>query len=400
MPSGQTRFLNLSLLRPGDVVLSTSGRSKSRGVAYLSGGPYSHAALVLQDIVWFESVARGIDLSIKAPTLQRKMPSGTYDWLLDVSEYDEIAVFRHYLFDWLRPERKQKAIDSLEQFVFRQLGDEYARVGHLAGLLRRPRILRSALDRFPRLGQVLARCIDKIVSPRKIAPGPFCSALIVLAYDEMGLDILKAPKSALDVTPSDLADEGVSYLRRTDGVVSLMPSDSDADVIDPLTEVVTRDLQRAISMAPLMGRARTMVERVVRRATSLQAHARDIKPEDEVASRLCTERALLALDSLNLQLDALAEAVVAGKILGSSLSTVRDNCNRLIDTLIEPMRISGTLGYRFETQLRLPRKGVKGSIMHERMRTLQQRASEVDLKRSAALSKTIDILKEVELRSR
>lgn len=197
------RFLRLDMLQRGDVVLLREADWISRGIAKATRGRYAHAALVYEGGLWFESQADGIGFTWRPPSaVEADIGSKAGGFLLDVSKYAEVDVFRHPGWKALSQERKVVPEEKLEACVLELFGREYAPWD----------VVVSVAGRRPVLG-LMARIADVLRSGMKFDPGPFCSALVAVVYEEAGIDPFRRPTNSWETSPSDLADPEVSVFR-------------------------------------------------------------------------------------------------------------------------------------------------------------------------------------------
>ena len=215
------RMLRWDVLWPGDVLLSRS-RDKFSALsswATRNGNPlrrYSHAAIVLWGPSWFESNDAGVGYSYKR--LSKMERHGNKSWrLIDLSAYAEFDVFRHPILESESGLGSQVDSDLLMDITSQWLGRQYPPLRRLTGAT--PWLLR-----FPRVKSVAVGIFDKFDHywyglPDIVAPGPFCSELVVRIYDELALKVdprlvlFKTPRGSRRCSPNDLADPDISMLR-------------------------------------------------------------------------------------------------------------------------------------------------------------------------------------------
>jgi hypothetical protein len=194
------QYLNLSLLEPGDVILTfPPGKPQdvweSMGIAMATGGHYSHAILVLSPTIWFESEDYGVGPSYVL--VDRVERNGDDIRLLNCKgHWGKIAVFRH-------PDTSKIPTDDLAR--------KLAAITDRISFKRYPSYVRIArdlklLNYLPFRDQLLSLADGKRLT-LEINLGFFCSEVVAYAYRELGLPFTKEP---CQVTPSDIADPGIS----------------------------------------------------------------------------------------------------------------------------------------------------------------------------------------------
>jgi hypothetical protein len=175
-------FLVLNRLLPGDVVLCTERKTISESIARELNGQFAHAALILDDpCIWFESRTDGVGITLKIPD---KFPviDGVASPLLDVSRYyAAFTVLRHPAMETLSEQKRVAAVSKLGKMATDLTGLYYARLESLIELAPR--------WKNRRISKLLLRAGDLLTGGCKPLPGPFCSALIVVMYEEIGLDL-------------------------------------------------------------------------------------------------------------------------------------------------------------------------------------------------------------------
>ena len=238
-------MVRTDILRPGDVLLSRSSGLLSALTTFATANGnarrrYSHAALVLQGGSWFESSDNGVAFLYKRVSKTEK--HGTELWrLVDVSDFVHFDVYRHPLLERSHPpsELAQLIIKLTRHWV----GREYPPLRRLAGAT-------PLLPGLPRFKRILGDIKDKYDEvrfklPRVVAPGPFCSELVVRIYRELALElnpkltVFVAPRSARLISPNDLADPEISTLRIVNDAIVY----EDSGISDCRAEYISADLE-------------------------------------------------------------------------------------------------------------------------------------------------------------
>lgn len=201
MKDKEFKFIRADLLQPADIILSTdSGSKDSRKISLLTSGKYSHAALVVDPLLHFESIAMGIGFT--PLYISRVEKTGDQTKLLwDISSYKNIDVFRHP-----NIERSNDLTSKLINTVHSLRGLEYPELYKLSSAT-------DLLRGIPFLKEFILKLISKMQGePEKTSPGMFCSQLVKFCMDEIGYTPLKVDFVNSEVNPNHFADPRVSKL--------------------------------------------------------------------------------------------------------------------------------------------------------------------------------------------
>jgi cell wall-associated NlpC family hydrolase len=170
-----------TVLRAGDLLLSSANSLTSVGIRVLSVTPVSHAALYLGDGQVVEAVGSGV----------RLRPVADF-----VAEEATIVAFRH-------PAMSDAQAQSLRQFSLAQVGKKYNSMGIV---LQAPFTLQRQTCELPVVpGLVRDFCIRGLAAVQLGAARNdrfFCSQLVLQAYQQAQLPLTTA--DPLLVTPADL----------------------------------------------------------------------------------------------------------------------------------------------------------------------------------------------------
>jgi hypothetical protein len=207
---GIDRCLNLWALQPGDVILTFPKRAgwESHLITFVCGGPFSHAILVMNKWMWYESEDNGvgptiisidrIELNNKARVLKMINPN-----------WRRIAVYRHSeLLKISEDERFERISKIVEKYSFKQY-PHYERVVadlNLWPIVPFRRWLASLFDGDSDLNR-----------------GMFCSEVVAQVYKDLGHPFTRSPSS---IRPSDICNREVSHLERIDDVFCYLEHDS------------------------------------------------------------------------------------------------------------------------------------------------------------------------------
>jgi hypothetical protein len=209
--------LRAEMLEPGDVLLTRDVGWQSAAIASLTGGEFSHAALVVNQAMLFESDGGvighkaiqwfGHGTISGARTTVARLPT----------EPKLLAAYRH-------PGLRNLPTGSFdaafrEEFEY-SFGRDYSALYRLVPLANLPDELK------PLIAAAFKFYEDRI--PAQRIHGPFCSELVSRIYERMGLALFEQARPPANITPNHLAN---SNLLRVEGaVVSL----SGVDAIEPL----------------------------------------------------------------------------------------------------------------------------------------------------------------------
>jgi len=225
--------VRLDALRPGDVILCAGKSVDSKAIIAATnyGSPhrvFSHAAIVLDRHIWFESNDFGIG-PIMVPIVKIERHEAERWRLADISGFDRFAVFRHpHLPTNLD---RIELFDLLESLTSPYAGSEYPTLSRLKDATKH-------LSGFPEFKRGLLAFIDWYQSEGEevIIPGPFCSELVALIYDQLAattklpVSLFKQTRKPSFTSPNDLADPAISLLEpRPELVVNEDPDIADFD---------------------------------------------------------------------------------------------------------------------------------------------------------------------------
>lgn len=187
------KYVRADLLRPADVILSSESGKGGKSLARLSGGRYSHASLVTGPNLRFESLLDGVGFS-QVLIAKCECQEQEVRLLQDISDFGCVEVLRH-------PDLKTAARNQLAArvrgIVATYLGLQYPNFESLSKAAPDNLLPRWVLQRMLAIADVLRQ--ENIVNP-----GPFCSMLISLAFEQLGVDLFDDSRPADTVNPNDL----------------------------------------------------------------------------------------------------------------------------------------------------------------------------------------------------
>lgn len=239
-------FLRADLLQPADVILTSDRGWSSKIVRLSTGGPYSHAILVIDVLHRLDKIGSGMQ-SVLATINKCEIRGDGIRWFDDISEYIRFDVYRHPQLDTLSFVERKELADRLLKFVNQWEGLEYL-----------PERLANARTR--REFQKPIKCLASIVSgfrrTRKDDESPFCSELVAMFFEEIGVKLFNQPVDPITVNPSMLSDMESNLVRRND-----LKGEQDASI--PHAEALHTDILAIDLELPLSERTQLVKQKVV-----------------------------------------------------------------------------------------------------------------------------------------
>src|SRR5262245_23279759 len=165
-------YLDYSEISPGDVLLTRGKGTTSAAIAAVTGGRFSHAALVLNRQFRFESDDSGVGSTYVA--VDRIEIAGHDRRLLSqLTDVEDALLLRHP--DLPRDERSQTAAaEKLLRALQPLSGKQYPNWQALASA--------AGGRTVSAVAAVVLKCLDAIQSGTLFDPGPFCSQLVAAAW--------------------------------------------------------------------------------------------------------------------------------------------------------------------------------------------------------------------------
>ncbi|MGD0339604.1 MAG: hypothetical protein ABSB78_12545 [Bacteroidota bacterium] len=184
--------INTGLLKPGDVLLSRSRHQISDLIAISTLGPFSHAAIIISPYFLFESVRTGIGSS---PLFVSRS-----EWVKDrcsiLSRLDKkfiALILRHPILDAIKD---GKSLSSrLRDLIQPFRGLEYPSLIALATAL-------SKNKKTQKIAKSLLQIADSSIKHKKVNPGPFCSQLVAIIYQSLGISLFDHDLNPDEVNPN------------------------------------------------------------------------------------------------------------------------------------------------------------------------------------------------------
>jgi hypothetical protein len=202
--------IDLKQLWPGDVLLMAADTATSAIIRKVTRSRYSHAALHIGRGLIFESTpSGGLGFAAIQPIKAEGDPL-RYEFKVfgRVAGATLVHVYRHRDIAALNPEGPVKR--AMQKAIFEQTqlhwGRDYAKLRQLGATT-------PLLSKLPRLKRWILDSAGARADQGKLAPGAFCSQLIVEVLTSAGWPPLKSGR-AQEASPQDLADNGKSFLQR------------------------------------------------------------------------------------------------------------------------------------------------------------------------------------------
>jgi hypothetical protein len=217
--------LRSDILEPGDVLLTHGGGWESKTIAVLSGGEFSHAALVVNHLTLLESdggvigyraiqwLGRGL-IAGKPATLARLL-----------ADLKRLAVYRH-------PDLRNLPRGTFDAALRAELdysyGRDYSEMYRLVLLANLSYYLKWLVAVTFKLFE--HKTLEQI-------PGPFCSELVSRVYERIGLRLFQQNRPAAEISPNHLAK---SKLVCVEGAVIPAGYVEHYEAIEPCTNIVEK----------------------------------------------------------------------------------------------------------------------------------------------------------------
>lgn len=193
-----TALVRADLLQPFDVILSRPRRAKvSQKIAMVTRSRYSHATIVVNRSLRFEAVGRGLTYT-PVQFVACGFNEQSLVFLEDVSAYRYFDVFRHPDLMKADPSMLSRVEDRLIELTSALVYQEYPSLDAFRNVIRRTGLAAHLVDR---LLAILARTFQT----RRFLPGPFCSALVAMLFEDSGMPAFDTLRPHDSVTPGDLA---------------------------------------------------------------------------------------------------------------------------------------------------------------------------------------------------
>jgi hypothetical protein len=226
-------------LRPGDVILMNGGEKSSRIISFFDGGPYSHAALYIGEGKIYQADDNGVADAL-LPFVRVKIGEEVVQWRYLESYKGQALVLRHPVLESIDTAEVRAALEAIRA---KYMYDPYSKFHRLAGPLRWPWPLRWIAGRVLKL-----MWSDKAERARRIE-GVFCSELVALFFETLGLNIFPDRLDAVNVGPNDFVTSNLNHVFCVvpDQVARSTPFESE-EFVDPTLERRMKDTHRLLSV--------------------------------------------------------------------------------------------------------------------------------------------------------
>ena len=217
-------FLVGRAVRPGDVLLTLGVEKFSKVVSKFTQGPFSHAAILGMrrpySLILFEALDDGIgETPIALSRIEKR--GRRFEKLYALRDTRAAILLRH---------PKLAALSDLEadnigfiiiKIVDPYLGMRYPTLYKLADALPADHPLKLLYHRF---GSPL-----KSAFPPKDFEGPFCSALVSLVYQKLGIELFSHSRSHETISPNDFLKSELKQV--PDAITGADASDGMPDLV-------------------------------------------------------------------------------------------------------------------------------------------------------------------------
>jgi len=246
MPTDDRKlFLRADLLQPADVILTSDRGWSSKIVRLSTGGTYSHAILVIDELHRLDKIGSGMQ-SVMAKIEKCELHDDGVRLFDGISNYDRVEVFRHPQLDSLKPGELEELSERLLRFVERWEGLDYL-----------PERLANARTRrvFEKPIHGLAKVVSSFRRSRKDVESPFCSELVAMFFEEIGVTLFNQPVDPITVNPTMLSDMESHLVRRND-----LKDEQDASI--PHAESLHADILAIDQRLPLIERTQLVKQTI------------------------------------------------------------------------------------------------------------------------------------------
>jgi hypothetical protein len=253
------------MIEPGDVLLTHGGGWESKTIAILSGGEFSHAALVVNQGVVFES-----DGGVIGHKAIQWLGWGTIDgkrtrFARLLTDPKRLAVYRHPGLRNLPAGTFDAALRAEQEHSY---GRDYSEMYRLVPLANVPDQLKPFIAAAFKLyeGNTLAQ---------QMIPGPFCSELVSRVYERMGLALFAKGRPAAEISPNHLAK---SNLMRVEGAVISSSSVVGFKAIEPFSNIAEKFYPVAGDVLARERRAHRLIAREAGKLNEMSRSMREQTP--------------------------------------------------------------------------------------------------------------------------
>ncbi len=190
------RFLNLSRLKPYDVILWKSSGIVADAIAKGTSGRFSHALMVVSTCFFFDARKEGQNFRCFDVKYLHRNKAGELDVYADVSDYEDLIVLRHPLSLDLHPATCQMLQEQLLDVLSYIVLDHYARISKFLPFLKL----------HQRVSTVLRNVLDRLSGDGELPNEKFCSQLVLELLRTCGFDLYSDSRPSGCISPNDLAN--------------------------------------------------------------------------------------------------------------------------------------------------------------------------------------------------
>lgn len=225
-PSG-VLHLNISVLRPGDVLLTRSSAKHFTMISLATKGPFSHSAIVVNSTSIFEADRIGSGYTPLSPD-RCEIVGTEVRQLHRLPQVKCALVLRHPKLAEVHD--LESLSNNLMTILYPFMGLEYSALRKLTEAWNRDPILKGFASRI--LG-----IIDNF-GDRKFVPGPFCSELVSLLFEQMRLQCFKKQREPKTINPNTFLE---SILVPVKDAIRYADPDcyNDKNLVKELREIMT-----------------------------------------------------------------------------------------------------------------------------------------------------------------
>jgi hypothetical protein len=256
-----TTVLRSEMIEPGDVLLTHGGGSGSEMIATMSVGEFSHAALVVNQAMLFES-----DGGVIGHKAIRWLGWGTIAGkparlACLLTDPKRLALYRH-------PGLRNLPAGTFEAALRAELehsyGRDYSEMYRLVPLANLP-------DKLKPLVAAAFKLYERSTLTQQI-PGPFCSELVSRVYERMGLALFEQGRPAEEISPNHLAK---SNLVRVEEAVISSSSVVGYEAMEPSRNIAEKLYPAAGDRLAYYRRAQRSIERELDKLDEISRNMRE-----------------------------------------------------------------------------------------------------------------------------
>ena len=247
-------YLDCVVVMPGDILLTAQNSAVSKAIAAGTGGPFSHAALILGQTVLLEADGHGTGHTTMFYERVEQLENprrGRFLYRLPATT-QHAKVLRYPGLADNDPDLFRKLSDISRPFLWK----EYPELCKLAEVFHKAPAKQTAI-------RPILRVLDKYVKKKVANPGMFCSELVAAIFEILGCS-LSPDTAASEMSPNAIAKCDVL------GEVNdaLTTPDESAAIDEPRREALNTIMRMQMSREVLPGLVefQALVDKLKRRA--------------------------------------------------------------------------------------------------------------------------------------